>query len=167
MNLSYNNKRSSSSISSTNTNDEWTVFARAQPSAAGSFQQVTVPTDPWRPGKQVNIKNLSSADLLSLKKKDAFSYYSIPAVRSAALLNKEVDLSKLKESTFKRSCPSRTQTTSEVSPETVLRASRVSFECHIDQLLTEITEVMEELEFEDSEDVLLSLLDKTIASDFD
>lgn len=156
MNLSYNNKRSSSSISSTNTNDEWTVFARAQPSAAGSFQQVTVPTDPWRPGKH-----------LSLKKKDAFSYYSIPAVRSAALLNKEVDLSKLNESTFKRSCPSRTQTTSEVSPETVLRASRVSFECHIDQLLTEITEVMEELEFEDSEDVLLSLLDKTIASDFD
>ncbi len=167
MNLSYNNKRSSSSISSTNTNDEWALFARAQPSAAGSFQQVTVPTDPWRPGKQVNIKNLSSADLLSLKKNDAFSYYSIPAVRSAALLNKEVDLSKLNESTFKRSCPSRTQTTSKVSPETVPRASRVSFECHIDQLLTEIMEVMEELEFEDSDDVLLSLLDKTIASDFD
>ena len=54
-------------------------------------------------------------------------YYSIPAVRSAALLNKEVDMSKLDEvsTVMKRnctSCPSRMMTQQFDNSRTVERA---------------------------------------------
>ena len=81
-------------------------------------------------------------------------YYSIPAVRSAALLNKEVDMSKLDEvsTVMKRnctSCPSRIMTQEFATSCTVKRASRISFECHADLLIMDLME--EEKEFDEEE----------------
>ena len=45
--------------------------------------------------KEIDTRKLTEDDLKRLKKKDPFLYFSIPAVRSAALLNRDVDMSSL------------------------------------------------------------------------
>ena len=99
-------------------------------------------------------------------------YYSIPAVRYAALLNKAIDMSKLDEvpTVMKRnctSCPSRMMTQQFDNSRTVERASRISFECHADMLLVDLLEEEKESDGEDSAldagvdvDVLASLLER-------
>ncbi len=64
---------------------------------------------------------------------DPFLYYSIPAVREAALTLKEVDYSKVLQST-----------------RNVTRKSRVSFENHVDFLLDELFGSDESDGFDDS-----------------
>ena len=56
-----------------------------------------IPTKGSEPAqeKEIDTQNLTEDDLKRLKQKDPFLYFSIPAVRSAALLNKHVDMSSL------------------------------------------------------------------------
>jgi hypothetical protein len=55
-------------------------------------------------------------------------YYSIPALKSAALLNKEVDVSMLKRDTSNREFERK-----------VTRKTRVSMECHADLILEQLS----------------------------
>ncbi|KAL7514112.1 hypothetical protein ACHAWX_000793 [Stephanocyclus meneghinianus] len=47
--------------------------------------------------KQNNMQRISSSDMVSMKEKDPFMYYSIPAVRAAALHGNDVDLQAVKD----------------------------------------------------------------------
>ena len=93
------------------------------------------------PKKQIDIKDISANDLVSIKREDPFMYYSIPGVRISKMLMKDVDTSDLSaSSTIKRSCfssPSRLETVQGKAQETVVRKSCISFECHPDLLLDE------------------------------
>ena len=99
--------------------------------------------DQEKPKTEINIKDISADDLKSLKQKDPFLYYSIPGVRSAKLLLKDVDLSNLGAPIMSRSCvpcPSRMQTTSrgkaaQQEQTVVTHTSRITFECYPDVLL--------------------------------
>ena len=88
--------------------------------------------------KEIDTQKLTEDDLKSLKKKDPFLYFSIPAVRSAALLNKDVAMSSLQgwESRCSRSgrasYPSQGES---IRTTKVVRRSCISFECHPDLLL--------------------------------
>jgi hypothetical protein len=95
---------------------------------------------------EIDISNFSAEDLQSLKQEDPFLYYSIPAVRRAALHLEEPDLSgsSLEESTT-----------------VVKRRTRVSFECHSDvlmeDLLGDLEEKYDQLELEQEFSKLLGL----------
>ena len=85
---------------------------------------------------EVDISTLSAEDLQSLKREDPFLYYSIPAVRRAALFNLEepdVSESSLGDST------------------TVKRCTRVSFECHTDLLMEDLLGDIEDEEYDQSD----------------
>lgn len=96
--------------------------------------------------KSINLTNIS---LKSIRKQDPFTYYSIPGIRSAKILGKEIDTSNLVTCRLARSCttiPARTQSLQvKAQPHTVTRSTRISFECYPDLLL------LEELNNEDSE----------------
>jgi hypothetical protein len=168
MTLSYKNK-----LNTPTSNDEWPEFT-VQLNISEQTRRMIVPTAPNKPSpkQHINVKSLSAQDLNALKKKDAFMYYSIPAVRYAALLNKAIDMSKLDEvpTVMKRnctSCPSRMMTQQFDNSRTVERASRISFECHADMLLVDLLEEEKESDGEDSAldagvdvDVLASLLER-------
>ena len=76
--------------------------------------------------KAIDTSYLNEEDLQTLKKHDPFLYYSIPAVRTATHLGRDVDMSRLKISQIE-SAPS--------APTKVVRQSRISFECHTDVIL--------------------------------
>jgi hypothetical protein len=86
-----------------------------------------------KPVKQINLSDLDSSDIASLKTKDPFMYYSIPGVRIASMLDKEIDWS-----TFDVSAPSsdhrnKKQKMTGSGPKEaciVVRKSQVSYECH-------------------------------------
>ena len=107
--------------------------------------------------KTIGLKNMSDKDLKSLKMQDPFSYYSIPGVRSASLLGKDIDTSDLGTCRIKgtSSCPARLQTeqSKTQSLTTVTRSTRISFECHPDLLLEELLN-NDEIYLEDVEDPL-------------
>ena len=91
-------------------------------------------------------------------------YYSIPAIKDAAYLLEEVELSSLEKSSIRRnciSCQSRMQTESETSLNTVTRRSRISFECHSTMLMADLLDYDEEEKQEegcDDLDYLLNLV---------
>eukprot|EP00986_Skeletonema_menzelii_P007328 scaffold2854_cov140-Skeletonema_menzelii.AAC.4 len=89
----------------------------------------TVPTkgEPTVQKKKVIIdtRKLTKDDLKRLKKQDPFLYFSIPTVRTAALLNRDVDLKALQGGQHSGPTPATT----------VERRSCISFECHTDLLL--------------------------------
>ena len=109
--------------------------------------------------------HMSCEDLTSLKQRDPFSYYSIPGVRSAKILLKEIDDSTdLDDCRLARnctSCPSRLQT-SQPGKLTVKRSSCISFECHPDLILYEDLEeeITDDDDLSDDEefDVILTRL---------
>jgi hypothetical protein len=86
--------------------------------------------------KMIDTSTLKEEDLKTLKEQDPFLYNSIPAVRTATVLNRDVDVSSLQggqPSTSRRaSCPSRIESTPTTKIE---RRSCISFECHTDLLL--------------------------------
>ena len=115
-------------------NDEWPVFSTIQASPSSQQQVIVRPEDKT---KQLDISNLATNDdLTTLKKKDAFMYYSIPSIKDAAYVFEDVELSNITEKSSMRrnciSCPSRMQTESETSLTEVKRRTRISFECHSD-----------------------------------
>ncbi|KAL3804652.1 hypothetical protein HJC23_008467 [Cyclotella cryptica] len=85
--------------------------------------------------KKLDIKDITSSDLASLKKSDPFMYYSIPAIRKATLHCTHLDLSTVSNLTSDQ-VP---RTSSDRSSESeVTRKSRISFECHTDLLLEDL-----------------------------
>jgi len=116
--------------------------------------------------KKLDIKNISADDLKSIQKKDPFMYYSIPGVRSAKVLMKDIDTSNLKASGIRNciSCPSRLQTVQDkAQSQTVTRSSRISFECHPDLLLEDLLNDVEDCDLEGTDDEPFEFLMATIA----
>lgn len=82
--------------------------------------------------EQINIKKFSANELNSLKERDPFMYYSIPAVRRDTLL-------------FKDTVAIRTKGSGDdLSPQLVKRQSRISFECHTDLIMEEIMQALKD-----------------------
>ena len=97
-------------------------------------ERILVPTKltDEKPKKQVNLTNVTAEDLKSLKNQDAFMYYSIPFVRSAELLMRDIDISNLGASgqaASRRRAP---------QSQLVSRSSRISTECHPDLLYEDL-----------------------------
>ena len=107
-------------------------------SSTSRYETVQTATAPCAPEPiEIDIGNLSTEDLQSLKQNDPFLYYSIPAVRRAALNLEEPDVSALSSS-------------EESTTLTVKRCTRVSFECHTDLLMEDLLGDIDE-GFDDSE----------------
>mmetsp|Transcript_16777 Transcript_16777/g.33554 ORF Transcript_16777/g.33554 Transcript_16777/m.33554 type:complete len:171 (+) Transcript_16777:112-624(+) len=92
---------------------------------------------------KIDITRLNPEDFENLRKADPFLYYSIPAIKSAELLLRDVDYSNLDKSSIRRncvSCPSRIESegSNNSLPQQVKRKSRMSFECHSDLLLDDL-----------------------------
>ena len=87
--------------------------------------------------KAIDTSYLNEEDLQTLKKHDPFLYYSIPAVRTATHLGRNVDISRLNDgmSSLKLSYPSSQIKSAPSTPTKVERQSRISFECHTDVIL--------------------------------
>lgn len=83
---------------------------------------IQVPTfkDDASQERQVRLSDMSPQDLVDLKTRDPFMYHSIPAVREAERLHKDVDASIL---------------TSDGASNVVKRQKRISFECYDSKLL--------------------------------
>ena len=88
-----------------------------------------------KPKREIDLQQVSADDLRTLKKQDAFMYYSIPGVRNAEMQMKDIDLSNLRNCL---SCPARMQTVQATSISKVERSTRISYECHPDLLLEEL-----------------------------
>mmetsp|Transcript_27247 Transcript_27247/g.56832 ORF Transcript_27247/g.56832 Transcript_27247/m.56832 type:complete len:188 (+) Transcript_27247:98-661(+) len=110
--------------------------------------------------QEVDINNIKTDhDLETLKKQDPFLYYSIPAAKKAEFLNRKVEVSKLdKCSGIRRnsnSCPARMMTESRHTRRSILRSTRISFECHDNlklEYLAELAELVDDEETVDSGD---------------
>ena len=91
--------------------------------------------------KMIDTSCLTEEDLKTLKEQDPFLYFSIPAVHTTAVLNRDVDMSSLKggQPSRRASCPSRIESTPTTRIE---RRSRISFECHTDLLLEDCIDEM-------------------------
>lgn len=128
-------------------NEEWPEIIDGK---VGESRTVKINTYQAASNKQICVKNLSTCDLKSMKKSDPFLYYSIPGVRSAKILGKEIDTSDLKRCRMPRnstSCPSRLQAVqcaSQSDHTLVTRSKRVSFEIHPDVLLFEALGIFDE-----------------------
>ena len=89
--------------------------------------------------EKVDLKNLSTSDLKSLKKNDPFMYYSIPSVRDASFFLEDIDIANIDKQSIRHNCtpcPSGIKTIKSMSSEqSISRKSRISFECHIDLLM--------------------------------
>ncbi len=95
-----------------------------------------VPTFPAETAPQhMDVSNLTSIDLASLKRSDPFMYYSIPGAKNAALHCKDVSMTDLpsdrndSEMILKRNVSTKSS---------VPRKRRISVECHPDVLLEEM-----------------------------
>ena len=97
-----------------------------------------LPTKTSTKQQQVRINDTSPQAMVLLKKKDPYLYYSIQAVKKAALINKDVDVSDLLN-------------TGTHGIE-VKRQSRISFESRRDNFLEEYFEINAD-GFNDSQDV--------------
>ncbi|KAL7465241.1 hypothetical protein ACHAXS_005571 [Conticribra weissflogii] len=92
---------------------------------------------------KIDITRLSPEDFENLRIADPFLYYSIPTIKSAELLLRDVDYSNLDKSSIRRnciSCPSRIESEGNNAslPFEVKRKSRISFECYSDLLLEDL-----------------------------
>ncbi|KAL7488975.1 hypothetical protein ACHAW6_014560 [Cyclotella cf. meneghiniana] len=85
-----------------------------------------VPTIFEKPVKTMDLDDINSTSkLTALKTRDPFTYYSIPALRRAALRNNEVDVSVLRHD-------------NRSTGRKVTRQTRVSMECHADLLMDDL-----------------------------
>lgn len=70
------------------------------------FSEFLVKTSNEKLPKKIDIGRISCSELASLKENDPFMYYSIPAVRSAALNDSAVDLQTVQEAAISFKIPS-------------------------------------------------------------
>lgn len=146
------NARSTTTLSSSKNNQLSADASSSSSSSSSRYETVQTATAPCAPEPiEIDIGNLSTEDLQSLKRDDPFLYYSIPAVRRAALNLEEPDVSALLSSG---------ESTSTI---TVKRCTRVSFECHTDvlmeDLLGDFDEGYDESELEQMDLEISKLLD--------
>ncbi|KAL7471466.1 hypothetical protein ACHAXS_011743 [Conticribra weissflogii] len=116
--------------------------------------------------QELDIDKLrTDLDLATLKKQDAFLYYSIPAAKKAEYLNRKIEVSKLDKSPGIRrnsnSCPARMMTESRHTRRSILRSTRISFECHDNLKLEYLADLAqfvdddESLEFDDEKEDII------------
>jgi hypothetical protein len=97
-------------------------------------QVISVPTFNDVPTRRIDIANLSSSEISSLKFDDPFMYYSIPSVREAYMRSQEADLSALTDG--------ESDTNSdEKATRKITRQRRVSTECHPDLLWPDLNDL--------------------------
>jgi hypothetical protein len=106
----------------------------------------------------IDIKDLSEDDLQSLWKEDPFMYYSIPAIRMAAIYGKDIDPSDKvalccsnpsSSDDQQEPASKRTKSTySNRSRTTVLRRTRISFEAPMDleDIMMDVNALEEDLD---------------------
>lgn len=70
------------------------------------FSELLVTTSREKRPKQIDIRHMSSSDLVSLKENDPFMYFSIPTVRSAAIHGNDVDMLAIKNAAKSLEVPS-------------------------------------------------------------
>lgn len=105
-----------------------------------SFPTFTVPTFREKPTESIEVSDLTPSEIASLKKKDPFMYYSIPAARKSAMKAKEFDPSLL-AGDASSSCSSSTEEGSRKSrkvSQKVTKQRRLSMEMHPDALMDEL-----------------------------
>ena len=104
-------------------NQEWAeILLTADEQSSTSVR--LAPADPTPLVVDVN-KALSAQDLISLKKRDPFLYYSIPGVCEATVRHKQVDMHQLARDGLSRncaSCPASIQTVTTTSEQTLGQA---------------------------------------------
>jgi len=82
--------------------------------------------------QQTTRKIVSSKDLIHLKKRDPFSYFSIPEMRNAEFLNYDDDMDALNHKVLSgKEAGGRSTNAKENQTFTLYRKSRVSSECHV------------------------------------
>ena len=104
-----------------------------------------------KPNKEVkiNIKNISVDDLKFIQREDSFLYYSIPEVRSAKMLLKDIDEIDLTSGKHIKAD----------QPKRVTRSTCISFEAHPDKILQDfLFEDDEDMELEGVEDPMAFIL---------
>ena len=120
-------------------NEDWPEII--SPTRVGDHLKMKIKFDTKQSRKEIDIKNISADDLKSIQRNDPFLYYSIPGVRSATLLMKDIDETNIGVSELTRShsssCPSRLENGVGKSDELekVTRSTCISFECHPDRIL--------------------------------
>ena len=92
----------------------------------GLGSPVKVKTIFEKPDKQVDISNLNSSKVASLKAEDPFAYFSIPAVRRASMMNQDLDMSAFDMQADSSENPSKMQKVE----YSVTRQTRVSCEAY-------------------------------------
>ena len=113
------------------------------------LNNITVFTVPTKGGedsdqkKVIDTSLLKEEDLKTLKKQDPFLYYSIPAVRTATHLSRDVDMPCLKGGICSLNASSLSQLKSAPSTK-VERRSCISFECHTDLILEGLIDDMDD-----------------------
>mmetsp|Transcript_15285 Transcript_15285/g.26095 ORF Transcript_15285/g.26095 Transcript_15285/m.26095 type:complete len:167 (-) Transcript_15285:151-651(-) len=108
---------------------------------------------------QISLSSKSADDLASIKKRDPFLYYSIPGVRKATMLMRDIDASNLGNSDVERSAssPARMETAlSNTKSQIVTRKSAISFECPLEVHMEDLFSSDEDCE-EFDEDIMNSL----------
>ena len=125
----------------------------------GEVIKVPLATEKPKP-KQIDLRTVSANDLKSIEKQDTFLYYSIPGVRTAKLLGRDIDTSDLATSRIPRDRGFNAKQDKASQSQTVTRSSCISFECHPDLLLEDLLDDHRDLDMvEDAgEDQLLGLL---------
>ena len=119
-------------------------------------ESISVPTKLCddKPKKTLDLKYITNLDdLKSIQKQDPFMYYSIPEVRTAKMLMRDIDVTDLGVS------GQAVQDGQEEAPrvsQKVSRSSRISFECHPDLLFENMwNDIDDDLHLvEDEEDLL-------------
>lgn len=137
--LSMSNKKSLSRFSRRGSlkgrNEDWPEIIGVE---IGQCQKVKMEQPAEKKETEIDVQHISEGDLQNLKARDPFSYYSIPGVRSAKMLLKDVDMSNLGTCGLGRgamSCPSRMQSAQATQATTsVTRRSRITFEVYPDLL---------------------------------
>jgi hypothetical protein len=105
-----------------------------------SMPTFTVPTFREKPEESIEIQDLSPSQISSLKRKDPFMYYSIPAARRCAMRGKDLDTSLLTQDASS-SCSSSGDLSSRKSRKVTLKVTkqrRFSMEMHPDALMEEM-----------------------------
>ncbi|KAL7539582.1 hypothetical protein ACHAXR_010158 [Thalassiosira sp. AJA248-18] len=122
------------------------------------------------PKKEIDLRQVGADDLKSIQKQDPFMYYSIPGVRSATVLLRDIDTSNLGASLMSRncvSCPSRLRTQDNApSSQKVARRTCISFECYPDLIFEDLLDDGEDLDMGDA-DGALGFLDFLMAASSD
>ena len=122
------------------------------------------------PEKQlVIIENMNADDLKSLKKTDAFLYYSIPVAKRSAILMQDTETSdEVQQGCDGSACSPRLETAQDNksgSSLTVTRRSCISFESHPDLLLEDLLLQCADDDLDDTDDPLSMFLNSEGAED--